>query len=211
MGSDLVSVFTTTEAAMTIKSYSPELMVLPCLRTSNSENEAVSEADAKKIIAAFPRLNALVVGPGLGLDPQVLATVRLVVLAARRADLPLIIDADGLQLVNADPALVAGYSRVVLTPNAAEFRRLWIAVFGAKGTPPDFDVPSDASDLLADTSTMISDPDTLIESNWGLLSVFSRAAREAAALATRLGGVTVLRKGQVAINLLPSIHNRALL
>ncbi len=43
----------------------------------------------------------------------------------------MVLDADGLWLVTQQPALVTGNRRVVLTPNAVEFRRLAEAV----GTP----------------------------------------------------------------------------
>jgi len=43
---------------------------------------------------------------------------------ARAADLPLVIDADGLWLVQQQPDLISGYEKAILTPNAAEFNRL---------------------------------------------------------------------------------------
>lgn len=60
LGADLVYVFCCKEAAPIIKSYSPELIVLPIL----------DDADAvKKIEPWLSRLHTLVIGPGLGRDP----------------------------------------------------------------------------------------------------------------------------------------------
>lgn len=57
LGSDLVFVFCTASAAIPIKSYSPELIVIPIL-------------DSSDVDTSLPRylqgLHALVIGPGLG-------------------------------------------------------------------------------------------------------------------------------------------------
>ena len=39
-------------------------------------------------------------------------------------DMPIVVDADGLALVVADPQVLKGYRKAVLTPNAPEFWRL---------------------------------------------------------------------------------------
>lgn len=70
------------------------------------------------------RLHVLVVGPGLGRDPLMQATVARVVHAARDRNMPIVLDADALQLVQKDPSLVKGYKGAVLTPNVVEFGRL---------------------------------------------------------------------------------------
>lgn len=75
------------------------------------------------------RVQAWVVGPGLGTDDTAKSTLRF----ALETDLPVIADADALTLLAADPALVAGRSApTVLTPHAGEFERL-------AGTPPGAD------------------------------------------------------------------------
>ena len=40
----------------------------------------------------------------------------------------MVIDADGLYLVTSDPSVVQGYRDVILTPNEAEFGRLYAKV-----------------------------------------------------------------------------------
>lgn len=49
---------------------------------------------------------------------------RVAIKLARENDLYVVIDADGLFLVQNDPSVVKGYKRAVLTPNVVEFQRL---------------------------------------------------------------------------------------
>lgn len=72
----------------------------------------------------LPRLHVLVVGPGLGRDPLMQATVAKVIRAAREKDMPVVLDADALLVVQKTPDLVRGYKNAILTPNVVEFKRL---------------------------------------------------------------------------------------
>ena len=116
----------TPAAAVVIKTYSPNLMVHPLMRQAQGDEDIAAAADevSRRVIAMLPRLHVLVIGPGLGRDPLMQATVAHVVAAARKANLPLVLDADALQLVQKQPALVSGYGLAVLTPNVVEFKRL---------------------------------------------------------------------------------------
>ncbi|CAG9466862.1 unnamed protein product [Pedinophyceae sp. YPF-701] len=128
-GADLAHVFCTQGAAQAIKSYSPELIVHPYLPP---EGSAVGGAEEKKateqITSWLKRFTCIVVGPGLGRDPVAAAVVQGVVREARRANIPLVIDADGLWILNQHPELVKGYKKAVVTPNAVEFKRLAAAL-----------------------------------------------------------------------------------
>ncbi|KAM3530694.1 hypothetical protein MY4038_004788 [Beauveria bassiana] len=136
LGCDMSHVICTPAAGAVIKTYSPNLMVHPLMRQSSSEaNEsAVSKestgADkiASPIIDMLARLHVLVIGPGLGRDPLMLDTVEHVIRAAKAKDIPIVLDADALQLVQRDLGLIKGYSQAVLTPNVVEFDRMWKAV-----------------------------------------------------------------------------------
>ncbi|EFN55939.1 hypothetical protein CHLNCDRAFT_57702 [Chlorella variabilis] len=126
IGADLSHVFCTEGAATVIKGYSPELIVHPYLpdgRGSQEPGPQVREAVAA-IEPWLDRFDAVLVGPGLGRDPLILFTVAEVMRAVRRRGVPMVVDADGLWLVNQDPSLVAGYRNAVLTPNKVEFQRL---------------------------------------------------------------------------------------
>jgi ATP-dependent NAD(P)H-hydrate dehydratase len=98
--------------------------------TSESSKDADTDAEhiAGRVIDMLSRLHVLVIGPGLGRDPLMQATVARVVRAARERDLPLVMDADALLLVQNDPSLVKGYKNVILTPNVVEFSRLCKAI-----------------------------------------------------------------------------------
>jgi ATP-dependent NAD(P)H-hydrate dehydratase len=135
VGADLSHVFCTSDAAAVIKTYSPELIVHPylletppeVLKTSPDYILNLTSLRHRAVDAVSPwleRFDVLVVGPGLGRDPLILETVTELLESAKLRELPLVIDADGLWLINKNPSLIEGYSKAVLTPNAAEFKRL---------------------------------------------------------------------------------------
>ncbi len=117
-------------ASQTIKSYSPNLMVSPLLRSTKSlatsHFDPSIEEMTSPILALLPRLHVLVIGPGLGRDDITLKQVAAIIKAARSHDppIPLVLDADGLFLINSDPDLVKGYKECILTPNVVEFARI---------------------------------------------------------------------------------------
>ncbi|KAH8075144.1 ADP-dependent NAD(P)H-hydrate dehydratase [Aureococcus anophagefferens] len=133
VGADLSWVFCADSACTAIKSYSPELVVIPAY-------EAGGDAAAQMLRNVEPwarRLHGLVVGPGLGRDAPVLAgAAALLTLAARELALPVVVDADGLFLVANEPDLVRGLPNVALVPNAPEFARLRAAVCPEAPPPP---------------------------------------------------------------------------
>lgn len=122
-----------------IKSYSPNLMVHPLMRSTitagpsgttplGSDQEQDPDKIAGPIIDLLPRIHVLVVGPGLGRDKLMHEVCRRVLRAAREQSTPFVVDADALALVSADPGLVRGYELAVLTPNVVEFGRLTSAL-----------------------------------------------------------------------------------
>lgn len=141
-GAELLYLCTASEATGPIKSYSPELMVSEVYRWSHmSSGDAAVVADetarmVKKMTDLLPRLHAMAIGPGLGRDDQVLNAVKSVILACRERGLPLVIDADGLWLIERAPDILKGYGNAVMTPNLAEFARLAKAVTGSDATSP---------------------------------------------------------------------------
>lgn len=110
---------------MPIKSYSPELIVHPLLRSDASvaglsvdQRGSELAAAADKIALVFPRIDALVVGPGLGRDAAVLELSRELIRRAKEAEMPIVLDGDALFLVSQAPDTIKGYTKAVLTPNA---------------------------------------------------------------------------------------------
>ncbi|CCI46129.1 unnamed protein product [Albugo candida] len=125
-GADLCHVFCAEEAAFSIKSYSPELIVHPFLRsdqilaneTEPSRSESIN-LSVEKVMAVVPRLDVLVIGPGLGRDKSVRETLRQLLPQLRSAQMPLILDGDALYFISSEPDLIKGYTHLILTPNAA--------------------------------------------------------------------------------------------
>jgi ATP-dependent NAD(P)H-hydrate dehydratase len=115
----LCHIICTQDAAIPIKCYSPELIVHPLLSTSD---DAI-----RRICTLLMRLDVLVVGPGLGREPAVLALTKDIIRSAKAMQLPLLLDGDALFLLSTDPELIHGYSRAILTPNMVEFARLCVA------------------------------------------------------------------------------------
>ena len=74
------------------------------------------------------RVQAWCVGPGMGTDAEALAALRFTL----ETDLPVIVDADGLTMLAAQPDLVAGRDApTVLTPHAGEYERFGLGPVGA--------------------------------------------------------------------------------
>jgi ATP-dependent NAD(P)H-hydrate dehydratase len=109
-----------------IKTYSPNLMVHPLMRSSTHTQPNLDTAPkiSAPIIDMLSRIHVLVIGPGLGRDSLMQDTCALVIRAARDRSLPFVLDADGLYLAQTRPELVQGYPLCILTPNVVEFARL---------------------------------------------------------------------------------------
>ncbi|NLE79287.1 MAG: NAD(P)H-hydrate dehydratase [Rhodococcus sp.] len=116
------------------------------------------EVVATKEFERAGRVQAWVVGPGIGTDPAAERSVRAVL----AADVPVLLDADALTLAAQFPELVRARSApTVLTPHAGEFARL-------AGTAPGPDRVGGARELarawnatvlLKGHATVIADPD----------------------------------------------------
>lgn len=99
-------------------------MVHPYLQSSKTTSGQSSSALAEPIITFLQRIHVLVVGPGLGRDETTQNIVVEVMKVARERNIPFVLDADGLLLVQKNPELVKGYPECILTPNVVEFGRL---------------------------------------------------------------------------------------
>ncbi|KAJ2754020.1 hypothetical protein GGI19_002716 [Coemansia pectinata] len=121
LGADLAYIICEKDAAPVIKSYSPDIIVNPYLRsTANQPHTGIEE----KIAPLLDKLHAVSVGSGLGNDPALHKTVRWAIQAVRERGLPMVLDADSLTILGDSPELIHGYRGAVLTPNAPEFNRL---------------------------------------------------------------------------------------
>ena len=110
-GAGLVSVLTRPEHIAAVVGARPELM-------------AHASADGALPAALLERANVLALGPGLGQSPWSRSLWR----AALEASQPLVLDADGLNLLAADPRRRRGW---ILTPHPGEAARLLETTVGA--------------------------------------------------------------------------------
>ncbi len=110
-GVDLVDLAVPSSIRTVVASYSPNFLV-----------DAVGEEwlrpdDVKDIQWLAEAADVLLVGPGAGLNPETLEALRQVI---RAADVPVVVDADGLKAVAEDPTCLEN-ADAVLTPHAGEF------------------------------------------------------------------------------------------
>ena len=95
-----------------------EPMTLPC----PDEGGALTEEAGAAIAERAARVGAVVLGPGIGRAPRTAALVRHLVAAI---DVPLVLDADGLNAIGSELSLLAGRrAPIVVTPHAGEAARL---------------------------------------------------------------------------------------
>ncbi|KAJ1983278.1 hypothetical protein H4R33_004812 [Dimargaris cristalligena] len=92
--------------------------------SSAKSGDTLANEIVERVAELLPRIHALVVGPGLSRDPLLLKCSGMIIEKAKERDMPIVIDADGLLLIQKSPALIAGYQNAILTPNVNEFRRL---------------------------------------------------------------------------------------
>jgi len=117
-GAGLVSLVVPKNLNPIFETSLPEAMTIPL---SHSKDH-LSDADQETIEAAIENKKAVVLGPGLGTDPQ---TAALIAALYREISLPTVVDADALNILAATPELLraAGGPRV-LTPHPGEMGRL---------------------------------------------------------------------------------------
>ncbi|KAE8215611.1 hypothetical protein CF327_g1109 [Tilletia walkeri] len=119
LGADMSHTICEPSAGNVIKTYSPDLIVHRIMDENKSLDSIRSEM--KDI---FARLHSVVVGPGLGRDQHMQDCGQIAIELAREANLYIVVDADGLWLLQNKPEIIKGYQRAVLTPNVVEFGRL---------------------------------------------------------------------------------------
>ena len=94
----------------------------PVIIPMEEQNGMLGQSAAQTVAQLLPRMDAVLIGPGIGIGngpEQVLRTVLL------RAKCPVVVDADGITLLAAHKDILRGRScPVILTPHTGEFIRL---------------------------------------------------------------------------------------
>lgn len=142
------------------------------------------------------RLNALCLGPGMGLG----ADTQHLVLAALKANRATVLDADALMRFERDPQVLfdALHENVVLTPHAGEFKRLFPDIAEKLNAPattgPAYskvDATREAA-KRAGCTVLFKGPDTVIADQTGRCAINSSAYERAAPWLATAGAGDVL-------------------
>ncbi|TLZ88827.1 MAG: NAD(P)H-hydrate dehydratase [Methanobacteriota archaeon] len=96
--------------------------------------------DLRQIIELTPRVDAVAIGPGLGDASGTLEAIRE---AVRGIPLPMVLDADAIKAVAADPKCLVG-KKAVLTPHSREFQLL-----SGKALP---NAPEERAEMVRETA-----------------------------------------------------------
>lgn len=100
-------------AACAIKSYSPDIIVLPYL------SSIFFNPLDKFLLKAIERSNSVIIGPGLSKDPNILLLAEQVAHVCIDLQKVLIIDGDAIQLLKRSSS-IPSYPFLVITPNYFE-------------------------------------------------------------------------------------------
>ena len=122
-GAGLVTAAVPAPALPVISSFAPELMSWPLLATRAGQISAKNLAK-KQVASLIAGKTVLAIGPGLG---QGVETSRFVTGFLGATKMPVVIDADALNILAAKPALLKRLAKsrfVVLTPHPGEMARL---------------------------------------------------------------------------------------
>lgn len=117
-GCDIVHGATSADTAVAVRGFGPHIIVHEVCKGPRLTADGVVG-----IRRLLPRASALLIGPGLGDDARTRRAVAQILKDAARRDLPIVVDADGLDAVT--PALLARHGhKMVLTPHTREFEDL---------------------------------------------------------------------------------------
>lgn len=152
-GAGLVTAFVPEKFAPEYAARHPEVMWVGCPVTAQG---GLAGGTAELVRARSARAAALLIGPGLGADPETLEGVQAIV---RNTNIPLVLDADALR-----PEVVARVRDKVFigTPHAGEFERIAPTLF-ADG---NFTAPRGVL-VLKGPLTRVTDGQTIYHSPFG--------------------------------------------
>ena len=180
------------------------LVTLTCPPEALPENAARLDAIMLKTvkdgaglaeILSDPRINALCLGPGLGLSDETRSLLATALKSAR----PTVLDADALTLIARDATLFAAlHPACILTPHAGEFARVFPDIAAKLDAPatkgPAYskvDATREAA-ARAGCTVLYKGPDTVIASPSGTCAINSAAYDRAAPWLATAGSGDVL-------------------
>ncbi len=119
-GAGLVRVATSAEVQPVVAGFEPSYMTYPL---PGQEDGLIDLARSRAVLPGLiEHADALAVGPGLGQSDAIRGLVRYLI---AETDRPMVLDADGLNMLVGQTELLSGLKRpVILTPHPGEFARL---------------------------------------------------------------------------------------
>lgn len=78
-------------------------------RKTTDEIQSIVNQNTKEIQKILLRIDSLVIGPGAGRDPVMVATLSNIIDYAIQKEIPLVLDGDGLWVVTENPSLLKRY------------------------------------------------------------------------------------------------------
>ena len=134
-GADLIYVAVPKKVAKAITSYSP-LLIKPVKLAKDlakfsptlivkelTDNDHLVLDDVKIIEPLIKKVDALVIGPGLGSENKTQNAVKEIIKLFVRNNKPIVIDADAIKVVGNNPSILKN-GNIVVTPHAGEFKEL---------------------------------------------------------------------------------------
>jgi ATP-dependent NAD(P)H-hydrate dehydratase len=190
-GCDLSHVFCHKEAALPIKSYSPELIVHPGFDEDGSNQNLLS-----KTARWFKSMDCLVFGPGLGREASTFQNFTFLLEESLKVDKSInIIDADGLwHLMNSDvEKIIKSDSRIILTPNLTEFNRLVSKFINEEENTSNTKISYSNTYNIPEEELILEQDEVIFIENFSLMLNFKREAR----LTNYLNNKVLVKKGKV--------------
>ena len=177
---DIVSIAVPEVAFEVVAGYSPNVIV------HRLHGKFLSEEDIEHCLRIAKKADAVLIGPGLGTEPDTLSAVRDFV---GRCDKPMVIDADAISAIAMDPSVLAG-KRGVVTPHATEFETLAGAPLPQDEGEREQAVAEVAS-RLGFTILAKQKVDIISDGNWTKLNRTGNASMSVAGTGDVLAGETV--------------------
>ena len=117
-GVDLAYIFAPKEISNSLRSYSPNVIVRPY------NDNKITKGVANQILKSLPKIDAVVIGPGLG--KQRIDGIKKIIEELSKINIRIILDADILQ-----PEIIEFIDgkNVIMTPHIGEFNRLFKLTF----------------------------------------------------------------------------------
>lgn len=118
-GAGLVTVAFPESAYIPVATKLTEALLMPL---KENEEGTLSSDCTEKLLSALPKYDAVVIGPGLGVNDD---TAKVLKAVLENATVPVIVDADGINIIAKDISILqSAKSKVVLTPHPKEMSRL---------------------------------------------------------------------------------------